>query len=80
MLLLRLLLHRAVTRNAKVLHVDVKAAYLNAPLEEDLYMYVPDGVTARADQVCKLQKSLYGLRQSGANWHAVIPELSRTSV
>ena len=74
MLLLRLLLHRAVTRNAKVLHADVKAAYLNAPLEEELYMYVPDGVEARADQVCKLQKSLYGLKQSGANWHAVISE------
>ena len=69
---LRMLLHHAVTHRANVVHIDVKAAYLNAPLTEDLYMCVPDGVSAQPGQVCKILKSIYGLKQAGANWHGLI--------
>ena len=71
---LRLLLHRAVSTNAYVVHIDVKAAYLNAPVSETLFMRVPDGVEAELDQVCLIQKSIYGLKQAGANWHQLLTD------
>ena len=77
---LRLLLHRVVTHEWVVKHVDVKAAYLNAGLKESIYMEVPQGVDIgkRGNVVCELKKSLYGLKQAGFNWnglvHAVLTE------
>ena len=52
--------------------MDIKTAYLNAPIEENVYLlqtegfekFVPDGNPL----VCKLNKSIYGLKQSGRNW------------
>lgn len=44
--------------------VDIKAAFLNGELEETIYMEPPEGSDIPADQVIKLCKSLYGLRQS----------------
>ena len=72
LMMLRMLLHWAVTHGGVVKHVDVKAAYLNAELHEDIFMEVPEGVTNanRQSQVCKLLRSLYGLRQAGYNWNA----------
>lgn len=49
---------------------DVKAAYLYAPLQEDVYMNQPAGYIDREkpEWVCKLDKALYGLHQSGRLW------------
>ena len=46
--------------------MDVKTAFLNGQLDEDIYMTQPDGFsdTANPDCVCKLQRSLYVLKQS----------------
>lgn len=49
-------------------HMDVKTAFLNGILKEDIYMEVPEGVPAQSNQVCKLNKSLYGLKQSSRCW------------
>ena len=49
--------------------VDVKTAFLNAPLAEDVYMTIPEGVDNKggaADNCLKLNKALYGLKQ--ASW------------
>ena len=52
------------------IQADVKAAYLYAPLTEDIYMYQPSGYidNSKKDWVCKLDKALYGLHQSGRLW------------
>ena len=72
-IMFRLMLHRALTEDLVARHIDIKAAYLNAPLAEDIYMRVPPGVSADGDKfVCKLKRSLYGLRQSGANWYSMV--------
>jgi hypothetical protein len=66
---LKLLLAIAIKRNWYIKQLDVKTAYLNGTLDEDTYMYIPEGFEYEKGKVCKLIKSLYGLRQSGKCWN-----------
>ncbi len=51
--------------------MDVKTAFLNGELEEDIYMDQPQGFVQEGKEqlVCKLKKSLYGLKQSPRAWY-----------
>ncbi|KAK8661347.1 hypothetical protein V6N13_052240 [Hibiscus sabdariffa] len=51
--------------------MDVKTAFLNGKLEEDVYMKQPEGFVApkKAGKVCKLQRSIYGLKQAFRSWN-----------
>lgn len=64
----RFLLAYANQLNLLVHHMDVKIAFLNGNLKEEIYMKVPEGVNNPNNQVCKLNKSLYGLKQSARCW------------
>ena len=46
--------------------MDIKTAFLNGDLEEEIYMEHPEGFVAQGkeNKVCKLVKSLYGLKQA----------------
>ena len=61
--------------------MDVKTAFLNGELDNEIYMMQPDGYVdrQRADMVCKLQKSIYGLKQSARCWHLSIDQLLKAS-
>lgn len=49
--------------------MDVRTAFLNGKLEEEVYMKIPDGVKAQPGEVCLLKRSLYGLKQSPRCWN-----------
>jgi transposase InsO family protein len=69
---LRAVLAIAAANDYEIHQMDVKTAFLNGDLDEDIYMEQPDGHRAAGDQadyVWKLQKSLYGLKQAGRAWN-----------
>ena len=51
--------------------MDVKTAFLNGDLKEDVYMDQPEGFAIKGQEhkVCKLIKSLYGLKQEPRAWY-----------
>lgn len=67
---LRTLLTIASRRGMIVKHVDVKTAYLHGILDETIYMKQPDMYhTGGANVVCRLKRSIYGLKQSARVWN-----------
>ena len=78
---IRVLLCLALQKGWYVDQFDVKTAYLNGilPSEETVYMTQPDGyvVPGQETKVCKLIKSLYGLKQAGRRWYIRFAEVVR---
>ena len=62
---IRLLLSMAAHYDMEVEQMDVRTAFLHGELEENIFMQQPRGyeVKGKEDWVCKLKKSLYGLKQ-----------------
>ena len=56
--------------NYEIWQMDVKTAFLNGFLKEELYMMQPEGFVdpKGANKVCKLQRSIYGLVQASRSW------------
>lgn len=51
--------------------MDVKTAFLNGELDEEIYMEQPEGFVVKDQEkkVCRPVKSLYGLKQAPKQWH-----------
>ncbi|RVW74918.1 Retrovirus-related Pol polyprotein from transposon TNT 1-94 [Vitis vinifera] len=66
----RVLLSLAANLDWSLHQLDVKNAFLNGDLEEEVYMDIPAGLetTSNFNKVCRLRKSLYGLKQSPKAW------------
>ncbi|MFS8032553.1 putative RNA-directed DNA polymerase [Helianthus anomalus] len=74
---IRLLLALAAIHNLKIHQMDVKTAFLNGELDEEIYMKQPEGfvMPGSENKVCKLIKSLYGLKQAPKQWHQKFDEI-----
>jgi hypothetical protein len=68
---IRSILCIAATHDYVVRQLDVKTAYLNGPLDEEIYMKAPHGFTS-SSHFWRLRKGLYGLRQAGRQWYLTL--------
>jgi Reverse transcriptase (RNA-dependent DNA polymerase) len=68
---IRILLAIAAFHDCEIWQMDVKIAFLNGNLEEDVYMTQPMGFEDpnNASKVCKLKRSIYGLKQASRSWN-----------
>jgi hypothetical protein len=66
---IRAILALAAIHDFRIQQMDVKGAYLNGTLNEKVYMRQPEGYDDGSGRVCLLEKTLYGLKQSGREWN-----------
>ncbi|GJT74850.1 retrovirus-related pol polyprotein from transposon TNT 1-94 [Tanacetum coccineum] len=68
---IRVLLSIVALQDLELEQLDVKTAFLHGHLEEEIYVEQPQGfkVPRKEDHVCRLKKSLYGLKQSPRQWY-----------
>lgn len=66
---IRIILALSAARNMKLAQFDIKTAFLNGDLPEEIYMKQPEGFQDDSQRVCRLKKSLYGLKQSPRCWN-----------
>ena len=73
---IRALLAFAVQNNMMIHQMDVVTAFLNGSLSEEIYMEQPPGYIKEGEEnlVCKLKRSLYGLKQSSRCWNIVFKQ------
>ena len=76
---IHVVLANAAHQDWEIKHVDVKSAYLNAPLKEVIFMRPPRGVlkSGQEGKVLRLLKGLYGLKQAGRGCYM---EMSRVFI
>ena len=67
---IRILLAIAAHLDYEVWQMDVKTAFLNGYIEEEIYMEQPKGFESEeGSKVCKLKRSIYGLKQASRSWN-----------
>ena len=73
----RIMLAIATFYDYEIWQIDVKMAFLNGFLKDELYMIQPEGfVDPRgANKVCKFQRSIYGLVQASRSWNTRFDEV-----
>lgn len=70
----RTLIALAAQKNWLIYQLDVKSAFLNGVLKDEVYVEQPQGFVVKGgeDKVYRLKKALYGLKQAPRTWYAEI--------
>ena len=72
---LRIFLKVSIDRGHKRCSIDFEAAFLSSPLEtEEIYLATPEGWSVKPGNVLRLNRSLYGLKQSGRYFQIMLTE------
>eukprot|EP00253_Pinus_taeda_P006746 PITA_06746 len=68
---IRMLIALATKCNCKLHQLDVKSAFLNGDLKEEIYLAQPEGFVKKGQEhlVCRLKKALYDLKQALRSWY-----------
>ncbi|KAL0445956.1 UNVERIFIED_CONTAM: Retrovirus-related Pol polyprotein from transposon TNT 1-94, partial [Sesamum latifolium] len=76
---IRILLAIAAWYDYEIWQMDVKTAFLNGFVEEEIFMDQPEGFTTVGEEqkVCRLQRSIYGLKQASRSWNTRFDEVIR---
>eukprot|EP00873_Tetraselmis_striata_P005251 jgi/Tetstr1/425515/TSEL_001526.t1 len=69
---LRTCLAVAAARGMHIHQIDIETAFLNASVKEEIYMRQPKGAEDGTDNVLRLLKSIYGLKQASREWYELI--------
>ncbi|KAJ9557340.1 hypothetical protein OSB04_011954 [Centaurea solstitialis] len=73
---IRILLAIDAFHDYEIWQMDIKATFLNGKLNEDVYIAHPEGFVHNKypDKVCKLERSIYGLKQASRSWNLCFNE------
>lgn len=74
---IRYLLALAVQRGLHIHQMDAVTAFLQGDLDEEIYMEQPEGYHDGTNRVCKLNRSIYGLKQAGRQWNLKLDDALR---
>ena len=66
----RTLLAAAASQDLEIHQLDIKTAFLNGTIEEEVWIQQPPGYSTDDGTACRLLKTLYGLKQAPRAWHA----------
>ncbi|GFS78906.1 retrovirus-related Pol polyprotein from transposon TNT 1-94 [Trichonephila clavipes] len=77
---IRTVLSIAAAQKLKLGQFDIKTAFLYGDLSEDIHMAQPEGFSDSSGQVCKLLKSIYGLKQATRCWNKHFKSFAENSV
>ncbi|KMQ81362.1 retrotransposon ty1-copia subclass, partial [Lasius niger] len=74
---IRAFLAAAAYKNMIVKHIDIKTAFLHGELQEEIFMKQPENIIneGNEEKVCKLNKSIYGLKQAAKTWNDKIADI-----
>ena len=67
----------AIATFYEIWQMDIKTAFINGFIKEELYMMQPEGFVnpKGANKICKLQRSIYGLVQASRGWNICFDKL-----
>jgi hypothetical protein len=74
---IRAVISVAASERMSLIQFDVSTAFLYGELEEEIYMQQPEGFNDESGRVCRLRKSLYGLKQGPRCWNKRFGEFLR---
>ena len=74
---LKVLLNYCIQHEFAINQMDVESAFLNGKVKSEVYVRQPQGYDDNTGKVCKLEKALYGLRESPRAWYECLDEYLR---